>query len=47
MGSYANAPVAQMDRVSASEAESREFESRRARQIPCLISKQVLRTYSK
>jgi hypothetical protein len=29
-----NAPVAQLDRVSASEAEGRGFESRRAHQIP-------------
>ena len=29
----ANAPVAQLDRVSASEAEGRGFESRRARQL--------------
>ncbi len=28
---YASAPVAQMDRVSASEAEGRAFESRRVR----------------
>ena len=34
----AHAPVAQLDRVSVSEAEGREFESRRARHQQVLSS---------
>jgi hypothetical protein len=34
--SRTNAPVAQLDRVSASEAEGHWFESSRARQISCV-----------